>query len=122
MTKCNKCSGEMDSYYGPWCPRCDKPEFVMTKSLNLIKVMRHLISIGEFTEEDRERAWFSLTNSYIAGNDSFFSCSFVDLAADVESDLRDGDDDNAEDISAAKVFRAIVKHFGEEEYLWEVSW
>lgn len=122
MSKCSKCSGKMDKYYGSWCPRCEKPEPVTFQSFNLLQVMRHLISIGEFTEEDRERAWHNLTNSYIAGNDSYFSCSFADLASDVESDLQDADDTDAEDISAAKVFRAIVKHFGEEEYLWEVSW
>jgi len=73
--QCEKCNGIMDRYYGLWCPKCNKPEVEIVKSLNLIKCLRHLIAIGEITEEDKSEFWDGLCKGGFINNDSSFSYS-----------------------------------------------
>lgn len=50
---CSSCSGQMDMYYGAWCPRCEPPTPEVVVSINLIKCVRHLEVSGRPGIHDR---------------------------------------------------------------------
>lgn len=82
MDKCKKCGGDLDMYYEPWCPACDKPEAKSVRVLNFIKCLRHIAAItndkdtGSYSDNSRKsgyetRVWEHL-DEQIKGNDSYF--------------------------------------------------
>lgn len=67
--ECPNCHQHMETYYSPWCPRCDKPERKTVQTLNLIKALRH-IEVAYDKPGYKDRMWRLLIDwGVISGND-----------------------------------------------------
>lgn len=118
---CKKCSGQLEMYYSLWCPRCDKPEIITTKTLNLIKVLRFLIVNGEISEAEKKIIWPKI---HFSGNNCHVAIGFNTWAKDIAKEIEDGfTEEEIENVAIIKVAKAIHKHYGDDnDILWEISW
>ena len=108
---CGKCGGDMDMYYGKWCPICDKPQTYQKTILNLIRALRH-IEFARDLPEYKDRMWDLFINmGYIERSESYFDFSFVDL---------DEYDDN--ELADIKVLMEVFGFKENDEITFYVSW
>lgn len=82
MEQCQQCGNEKIMYYGPWCPRCEKPEFKPFMALNLIKALAHIDTLypedtDQFTGYNR-RFWLRVCDFTNLNNNSVVFYCFVD--------------------------------------------
>lgn len=112
---CSKCGGENDMYYTPWCPRCDKPEPQITKTLNLIKSLRYLEANGYPGIKDRLWSYFLDDIVDGGGNDSIIKLNF-----DIDEYRLKGYDE--EDREKIKMFLKAFRDTFETDIQFEVSW
>lgn len=116
---CEKCNGEIDMYYGPWCPRCDKPQRKTIQHLNLLQAMRHTLAVHYPDEKKNDldgiyrKVWLALCDTDLRNNADIF-IPIAEMAKD---------DYNDEEIR--EFLTHMVNDFDlteGENLLWEVSW
>lgn len=115
MDTCEKCKGEMEMYYSPWCPRCDKPQRKTVKMLNLIQCLTHIEATNHAPGYKR-RMW-ALLNDYIPGNDTVMLWPFSDF--DELEDIKTEDPPAYSDIT---LFNLTFDVKEREDLYLEVSW
>lgn len=121
--KCKKCGGKKIIYYNERCPKCDKPQFKVIKTLNLILALKHIDALdGHISNGGRgpfeDRFWNYMIEDGGFGNDTTIQYYFIDEDAD----------DDKEYVAARKLRYAdeqrLKKVFEiEDDYvMFEVSW
>lgn len=112
---CPTCLQPVDFYYGPWCPRCEKPQIKLEPTLNLIKVLKHIEALGH--PDFKSRMWdgFTRRHNYIKGNDTLFEIFFPDV--DEFGDYEEYEGTWAEDLLLIKSTFDLG-----ESIIFEVSW
>jgi hypothetical protein len=106
----------MDSYYGLWCPRCDKPEIKTTQSLNLIKALRYIQANGR--PGAYERVWEIVD---VSNDTSTTLCLKESLKDNIDDDeLKPGDNDYEAYLDVIAIEEAFGIDF--DEILWQISW
>ncbi len=131
MKKCPTCNAEMEMYYRPWCPLCDRPEVEERKTLNLIQVCRHLVRKHDL-DEDQSKGhyrclWLILCDSNYVNNDTFAQ---IDFPTWYFERCETNDDEDDEDYNVERGFelmKLIIDDYdldNEEgsRILWEISW
>jgi hypothetical protein len=116
---CPICNKPKEMYYTPWCPRCDKPQFKVVKSLNLVQALDHLRAVHE-NEDIKDVLWEYFADTYEFRNDSSFA--FGPLS---EADFEDLiEDDESEKIKQlVEYLQLFINTFNiTEDIILEVSW
>jgi len=104
---CDKCSEEMDMYYGLWCPRCEKPPVKTYVCINLVKMLRYL----EVKRPGiKDRIWRVISDHI--GNNTIVDIDFGDEMQDCLTD--DLEDD----------YELMIKEYPEAkgDMSFEISW
>lgn len=135
MEKCKGCGHEMEMYYRPWCPRCDKPEKKTVETLNLVQALRHIEVItgdNHSLTGFKSRIWrYFCDSDWMKGNDSFFHWSPSEVTEDMTEEEVNEYFGYLEDPINLKEAKQIVKDenllaktfdIGSKGILFEVSW
>lgn len=120
---CDRCGGDLEMYYTPWCPLCDKPEPVIKPVLNYIKCVRHVVRKHNLDDDPtnghERRLWLWVIDSPGFANDIYIS---IDFDTAYHESLWDEDDNG--DMMVKETMGLLIKEFDLEnqDVLWEISW
>lgn len=106
--KCKDCGNEMEMYYTLHCFHCKKPIPDKNNRGNLIMARNWLVH--NEPEFNKNKFWSECCDmDIIIGNDSWTSMI-------TQEDLDTYDEDEYKNL------KLFVKHFPDEETLWNISW
>lgn len=114
----------MYSYYGAWCPQCEKPEEKPTTYINLLQALYHVdrVCFGVMSQHDepagKQEMWSHLCDYNYIKNDTFVGINFGTMYSDAVKYETLSED-------ALAYLKAFVETFDLKEegsVLWEISW